>query len=312
MLHLLQENIDITHLSNYKTPSQALYLYEIKDKNWLSQLSKVYDFAITNKLPVLIVSSWTNMLFAFDIYEGIVVHNRLSWWSYDVETKMLTTYGAESIWEIAEVLEQKYNQDIWHRFIWLPWSIAWAIYGNAWCFWLETSSNFSSCDVYNMKTWVHNTLSSEDMNFGYRYSVLKERDELYLVSAVFDLSHVVEKYNSNVDNIHFREHMQPKWNSCWSFFKNPKIDREDFLRSNPELSKICPKNISAWFLLEQVWLKGFSYWGAYFSDIHTNFLMHNWQWKWTDMLHLIQLAEQKVWESFWVRIENEVKIIYSN
>ncbi|MCH8518609.1 hypothetical protein LAT59_02520, partial [Candidatus Gracilibacteria bacterium] len=131
----------------------------------------------------------------------------------------------------------------------------------------------------------------------------------FLISATFDLSKRIEKYSSSVDNIYFREHQQPKGNSCGSFFKNPVIDREFFLKQFPQLIDSCPKKISAGYLLEQSGLKGFSYGGAYFSEKHTNFLMHNGQGKWTDMIYLIQYAQEKVYEKFGVNLENEVQII---
>lgn len=311
MSEFLQENRDITKLSNYKTPARTRYLFELNSESLLSELTGIYHFALQNNLPILVISWGTNMLFAFDIFDGIIIHNQLLWWSYDRDTQLLNAYSWELIWDIAESLEYNYNQDIWHRFIWLPWSIWWAVYWNAWCFWLETSWSFVSCDVYNRHTWQRSTLYYDEMHFWYRYSILKEKNHLFLVSATFDLWDVREKYSSNVDNIHFRKHLQPLWHSCWSFFKNPTIDRDEFLKKYPNLSSVCPKNISAGFLIEQVWLKWFSHWGAFFSELHSNFLMHNGQWKWTDLLYLIKLAQTEVHKKFGVTLVNEVQIIYS-
>jgi UDP-N-acetylmuramate dehydrogenase len=67
-----------------------------------------------------------------------------------MKTKALNTQSNESIWEIAEALEQKYDNPLWHRFIGLPGSIGGAIYGNAGCFGLETESNFIHADIYDM------------------------------------------------------------------------------------------------------------------------------------------------------------------
>ncbi|MDP2396610.1 MAG: hypothetical protein Q8S84_07980 [bacterium] len=59
------------------------------------------------------------------------------------------------------------------------------------------------------------------MNFEYRSSKIKNTNNYFIISALFDLSTLKEKYSSDVDNIYFREHKQPKGNSCGSFFKNP-------------------------------------------------------------------------------------------
>jgi len=69
-------------------------------------------------------------------------------------------------------------------------------------------------------------LSTKDMNFNYRTSILKQNNNKYfLIEAVFDLSIKREKYHSDVDNIDFRENKQPKGNTCGSFFKNPNREQ---------------------------------------------------------------------------------------
>lgn len=234
------------------------------------------------------------MLFAFEEYHGIVIKNSLSWWTYNQHSHILETSSAESIWEIAEALEQDYGQDLWHRFIGLPGSIAGAIYGNAWCFWLETENNFLDCEVLDLETWKISILKKEEMNFSYRNSKLKVEKKYFIISARFDLSQKVEKYHSDVDNIDFRKNKQPQGLCCGSFFKNPSREQ------------------SAWYLIEQVGLKGYPLWGAYFSHKHANFLMHDGQWTFQDMLDLIHLAQTKVREQFTIDLENEVQIIYNH
>ncbi|MBT3853839.1 hypothetical protein HOF65_08025 [bacterium] len=59
------------------------------------------------------------------------------------------------------------------------------------------------------------------MKFNYRTSIIKETNKYFIIKIQFDLSKLVEKYSSDVDNLYFREHKQPKGNTCGSFFKNP-------------------------------------------------------------------------------------------
>jgi UDP-N-acetylmuramate dehydrogenase len=54
--------------------------------------------------------------------------------------------------------------------------------------------------------------------------MMKDHKNYFLLSAEFDLSRKVERYRSDVDNIYFREHKQPKGYSCGSFWKNPTRD----------------------------------------------------------------------------------------
>lgn len=130
------------------------------------------------------------------------------------------------------------------------------------------------------------------MHFSYRSSRLKEEKKYCILRARFDLNERREKYSSNVDNIQFREEIQPKGNSCGSFFKNPS------------------KEQSAGYLIEQVGLKGYHLKSAYFSEKHANFLMHDGTGTYQDLLDLITLAQSKVEKQFAIHLENEVQIIY--
>ena len=291
-MKILQKNKEITELSNFKTKAFAKYYFEINSEDDVFKLKEIKDFAFENKLKIIFVWWGTNMLFDFDIFEWIIIKNCLQWWKYNVNTKILKSYSNELISDIAENLEKDYSQNLWHRFIWLPWSIGWAVYWNAGCFGLETENNFREATVLNLSTWKIEVLSTKNMNFSYRTSILKQNNNKYfLVKSVFDLSTKIEKYSSNVDNIDFRENKQPKGNTCGSFFKNPNREQ------------------SAGFLIEQVWLKWYKIWWAYFSEKHANFLMSDWTASYKDLIELLKLAQKKVKEEFWIEIENEVRII---
>lgn len=289
----LSYNVDISWLSNYKTPAKARYYFELSDTEDIDKILEIVTWAKENNTKILWVSWGTNMLFAFDTYDGIVIKNSLAWWTYNSDSKILVSYGSEPIWNIAELLEKNYWQALWHRFIWLPGSVAWAVYGNAWCFGLETENNFVSCEVLDLEDGSIKTLYKEDMKFSYRSSILKLEKKYFLINATFDLSKKIEKYHSEVDNIDFRENKQPKWNTCGSFFKNPS------------------KEYSAGRLIEEVGLKWFHHWWAFFSELHANFLMFDGKWSYTDLLELIEIAQEKVKKQFDIEITPEVRIIHN-
>lgn len=288
----LQKNKDITNLSSFKTPATAKYYFEINQEQNIDDLVEIVQYWNKKELPLLFIGQGTNMLFAFNQYHWIVIKNNLFWWVYNQKNNILKCYSSELISDIAESLEQNYKQNIWHRFIWLPWSIGWAVFGNAWCFWLEIENNFMEAKVIDLESRQVLIISKNDMKFSYRNSILKEKKGKYfLVSAQFDLSKKIEKYSSDVDNIHFRAYKQPKGNTCGSFFKNPS------------------REFSAGYLIEQVWLKGHKIWGAYFSNLHANFLMNEDNGRYEDLLELIELAKKKVKGKFGIDLVNEVRII---
>lgn len=287
----LIKNKDITNLSNFKTPAEAKFYFEIKTINDLDKLYEIEKFAKSNNYDVLYIWWWTNLLFAFDTYNWIVVKNMLNWWKYDKNSKFLESYTNDSISDIAQSLESDFSQSLWHRFIWLPGSIWWAVFWNAGCFWLEIENNFLEAEVINLDNGQIEVLDKFKMQFEYRNTIMKKKNRYFIVKVKFDLSKKIEKYHSDIDNIDFRDNKQPKGNSCWSFFKNPS------------------KEQSAGFLIEKVWLKWYNKWGAFFSELHSNFLMSDWSASYKDLLNLINIAKEKVKKNFSIDLVPEVRII---
>lgn len=283
---------DIWHYSWYQTRVFADYFWELTSEAELSKLTEIYQWARSEQIPLLIIGGGSNLLFATDRFDWVIIKNSLSGWKYDSEQKILYTSSNEPIWTIASQLEQEYDQTLWHRFIGLPGSIGWAIYGNAGCFGLETESNFVSATIYDMLSGEQKIFSKDDMQFWYRHSFLKENPHLFLISAIFDLSKKREKYHSDVDNIDFRENRQPKGNSCGSFFKNPS------------------RELSAGHLIEAVGLKWYRHGGAYWSPLHANFLMSDGEsCPPSDLIELVRLTQVRVKKEKWIDLINEVRII---
>lgn len=292
MERFLIKDKDITQLSNFKTKAKTKYYYEINMFQDIFALKNILDFSKKKNIPILFVGDGTNLLFAFDVYEWIIIKNNLKWYCYDKKTQLLDVYSSEKIWDIASILEEKYHQPLWHRFIGLPGTVGWAVFWNAWCFGLETENNFLEAQVYNIETWEIEILDRQKSEFGYRNSIYKSSQKYFIITTKFDLSRFEEKYASDVDNIKFRKEVQPAGNSCGSFFKNHS------------------KEYSAGRLIEEVGLKGFHHQNAYFSEKHANFLMsekENGDYK--DLLFLIDLAKKKVKDQFGIELQAEVRII---
>ena len=289
----LIKNKDISNLSNFNTKAHSKYYFEINSRQDIDSIYEIYNYALKNNLKLLFVAWGTNLLFAFDIFDWIIIKNNLSWWTYNSETKILESYSNELISDISESLLNDSRQVLWKRFIWLPWSIWWAVFWNAGCFWLETENNFVEAELLDLETWKRTIIDREEMKFNYRTSIIKETNKYFIIKVKFDLSKLVEKYSSDVDNLYFREHKQPKGNTCGSFFKNPS-------REN-----------SAWKLIEDVWLRWNKIWWAFFSDKHANFLMNDGTATYTDLLDLIKLAQEKVKGTYNLDLVPEVRIIFN-
>jgi len=136
------------------------------------------------------------------------------------------------------------------------------------------------------------TLKREEIEFSYRKSSLKKYP--VILSATFTL----EKLNppdilKKIDSImKERSRTQPHLPSAGCIFKNPP-----------------PPAPPAGKLIESCNLKGYTRGGAAISDQHANFIVNKGGATHEDVLYLIELARQKVFEKHNINLELEVEII---
>ena len=124
----------------------------------------------------------------------------------------------------------------------------------------------------------------KEFSFGYRYSDIHEPvfEAVFEIQKGFDekLDEKLKKMRSN----------QPKGASLGSVFKNPKNDY-------------------AGRLIEAVGMKGMQIGGVKVSEMHANFFINVSNGTFYDMISLINEAKKRVYDTFGVRLEEEIKII---
>lgn len=77
MLSFLEENKDLLKYSSFHTPAIARYFFELRDSLDIPKLHDIWKFAQEKDLPIVFIGSGTNVVFAFDRFEGIIVRNIL-------------------------------------------------------------------------------------------------------------------------------------------------------------------------------------------------------------------------------------------
>ncbi len=135
------------------------------------------------------------------------------------------------------------------------------------------------------------TFEAADLDFGYRYSLL-QNEKLIVVSARLKLESGHKKSiirQITNENFNHRLKTQPyKDQSCGSVFKNPEP-------------------LKAAKLIEELGLKGFRFGGAEISTIHSNFIINADQASSNDVQGLIKYIQKKVFDSYGILLETEVK-----
>ena len=137
------------------------------------------------------------------------------------------------------------------------------------------------------------TLSCEEMDFGYRHSLLSGRPDAVVLSAVLRLAEgneeeTREKMRSLMAR---RKASQPlEYPSAGSTFKRPT-------------------GYFAGTLIDQCGLKGLTVGGAQVSEKHAGFVINLGGATCADVTELIRKVQDRVWTEKGVRLEPEVKII---
>ena len=137
------------------------------------------------------------------------------------------------------------------------------------------------------------TLSCEEMDFGYRHSLLSDRPDGVVLSAVLRLAEgneeeTREKMRSLMVR---RKASQPlEYPSAGSTFKRPT-------------------GYFAGTLIDQCGLKGLTVGGAQVSEKHAGFVINLGGATCADVTELIRKVQDRVWTEKCVRLEPEVKII---
>lgn len=285
MLNFLEKDKDITSYSSFRTRAIAKYFFEIKTFEDVLKLSEINDFCKNEELKMVFIWSGTNILFAFDYFEGVIIRNNLIW--YKVENDIIEVNSWELVSKISRDLSENYNKKSFGAWLGLPWTVAWAVIWNAGCFGLEVKDIFISTKILELNSWEIFELNREEMNFKHRTSVLKTRENFFLVSAKFNINNSLIPDMDKIREVRLK---QPKWLSCGSFFKNP-------------VGNFAGK------LIEDSDFKWYKIGGAFISHVHANFLMSDGTATFNDIIKLKEIVKNEVFEKFWISLEEEVRII---
>lgn len=174
----------------------------------------------------------------------------------------------------------------------IPGSVGGAVCMNAGAYGGEMKQVVSSVAVLFPDEGVKH-LTGEEMDFGYRHSLLSDHTDAVVLYAVYRLANGnKEEIRGKMDELMAkRKASQPlEWPSAGSTFKRPT-------------------GYFAGTLIDQTGLKGFTVGGAQVSEKHAGFVINRGGATFADITDLIAQVQDRVYQAHGVRLEPEVKII---
>jgi UDP-N-acetylmuramate dehydrogenase len=256
----------------------------------LDHLRRIMQLTHEHGIPWYVIGKGSNLLVRDGGMRGVVIKLADNFADLAIEGHRLTAQGGRSFVSAA-------NHAIRHGLSGLefatgiPGTVGGAVMMNAGAHGGEVKDVLESCKVLT-PTGELLHLKHADMNFSYRYSILKDRPGL-VVEATFllkegDSEEMSERVKAWAKR---RQTTQPlSMPSCGSVFRNPE-------------------GAYSGRLIEEAGLKGTRIGGAQISELHGNFIVNLGSAKATDVLQLIELVQKTIHEKYGHELHPEVRIV---
>ena len=294
---LLRSEVALSRYSTFQIGGTAQYFSE---PACLEEVQTLLDFARNEDLPFLVIGKGSNVLFPEEGFPGLVItliHFNQRRIDFDVGRSVVTASAGVNLYKLAIATRDACMGGL--EFLsHVPGTLGGALVMNA------GFSRFSGqkkeigglvegVTVINSSGEIV-TLGREGLDFKYRQTnldgiiVLEAKLKLYPAkrSAIQSEIQANFSYRNGVQDL--------RYPSAGSVFKNPE-----------------GKQGSSGQLIDQIGLKGTRIGGAMISDRHANFIVNLGGARSSDVVDLIRLAQDRVFEEFGVHLEPEIRIIPS-
>ena len=281
---IIKEDFDITNLTTFKIGGKIRKVYFPETQSEFLDVLKEHENA-------LVLGSCSNILFSSNGYNGeIIVTTELK--QYEIRgTKVFASAGVKGPLLAQKTAEQGLSG--FEFMIGFPGSIGGDICMNAGAHGQTISDNLVQCCLYKKDTKEIVYIKKENMEFGYRHSIL-QNGKYVLIHAEFDLKKSQQdEIKALIErNLEFRKTIQPSMSypNAGSVFKNPDND-------------------SAGRLLDKAGVKTFDLPSAKVWENHANFIINKGGATSEDILTLMVMMYNAVKNQYTIELVPEIIFI---
>ena len=252
------------------------------------ELIGIFDKCRNLGCPFTLIGDGTNILVTDEGIRGVVVSTKLmNLYEFKDDGRLRAFAGAR----LGKLAEEAVNRsfDGLAFASGIPGTVGGAVFMNAGAFGCEVGNLVESVVAYESDMIV---LSNEEMDFGYRKSILQD-SSLIVLEVNFRLQKgVMCKIRQKMTELNSRRKESQPLNSysAGSTFKRP------------------PGGFAAQ-LIDKAGLKGLQIGGARVSDKHAGFIINTGNASSKDVLDLMEAVQHKVYKIFGVYLEPEVRVL---
>lgn len=254
------------------------------------ELQEVLVICREEQVPFFILGNGSNLLVSDKGYRGVVVQLWKNYSDIKTEGTCITAKAGALLSKIAaEALDAGLTGMEFAAGI--PGTLGGAVVMNAGAYGGEMKDIIREVKVLDRAGNIQ-TLSGEEMNFGYRTSIVKERGYIVL-SAVLELKPGKrEEIRRNMEEL-----------------KGKRVSKQPLDMPSAGSTFKRPEGHFAGKLIMDAGLRGFSVGGAQVSEKHCGFVVNKGNATAEDVLELIREVQEQVKKQFGVELEPEVKFL---
>ncbi len=252
------------------------------------QAALILRFCTERQIPLLVVGNGSNLLVSDNGIDGVVLHMDAS--AIEVEGTRLTVQAGASLTRACLTACERGLSGLEFAYG-IPGTMGGGVYMNAGAYGGQLSDVVRSVTALTASGEIVE-LSAEQLDFGYRHSVLMEQP-----LTVWSVTLELEAGDPSAIRAKMEEHMaarkekQPlEYPSGGSFFKRPA-------------------GHFAGALIERCGLKGFTVGGAQVSEKHAGFVINRGGATCADVMELCRQVQDKVKTAYGVDLEREVQLV---
>ena len=284
------ENAPMSRYTSFKAGGCAELLVIVENE---LQLKTVLQAVAEENIPSMLLGNGSNTLFRDTGYTGVVIKLGEGFEKIDKKGEIICA-GAAAL--LSAVAREALRSDLTGMEFasGIPGSLGGAVFMNAGAYGGEMRDILRSVKVISKDGLHERVLSVEELELAYRHSVLEETGDI-VVSAEIELKkgdhdEIAAQMKALADK---RNSKQPvNYPSAGSTFKRPD-------------------GYFAGKLVEDAGLKGISVGGAQVSVLHSGFIINTGKATATDILDLITLVQNTVYDKYGVSLAPEVRFIGS-
>ena len=284
-----EEKVSMSRYTSFKAGGEAAFVAEAANEE---QLKRILKITSNLEIPHILIGNGSNVLFKDSGYEGIVIRLSQDFAYVNVTDEGRVVCGAASL--LSSLSRELVKKELagFEFASGIPGSLGGALFMNAGAYGGEMKQVVESVRAISADGSSERIFSNEEMKFGYRHSVLSENGYI-AVEAVLNMEKGSgEKIAERMKELSARRNSKQPVNypSAGSTFKRPE-------------------GHFAGKLIEDAGLKGVSVGGAEVSSLHSGFIINKGGATATDILDLITLVRNRVYDESGIMLEPEVRII---